>query len=108
MTCRATLTDMRSKTTGSGRCALARTLPPDRAIGCIFPLAEATRRMAFSASSRLRTLALRRPTATIVRLRIADTTWKRLQSYSAWLHPDLHTTFDLQLRAALEVRICCG
>ena len=33
----------------------------------------------------LRTLALRRPTATTVRSRIADTTWKRLQSYSPWL-----------------------
>src|SRR6516225_10457040 len=108
MTCCATLTDMRPKTTGSGRCALATTMPPDRAIGCFVPLAEATRRMAFSASSRLRTLALRRPTATIVRLGIADTTWKRLQSYSAWLHADLHTTFDPQQRAALEVRICCG
>ena len=29
-----TLTDMRSKTTGCGRCALATTKPPDRAIGC--------------------------------------------------------------------------
>jgi len=36
MACCATPTDMRSKTTGCGRCALAMTMAPDRAIGCFF------------------------------------------------------------------------
>src|ERR1700741_233057 len=56
----ATPMDMRYKTTGCGRCALATTMPLDPAIGSFSPPVQAMRLTASSGSLRLRTIALRR------------------------------------------------